>query len=122
MLATVVLLLAFSIPAILFNNQDVAGGLIVNEKVRSGLTRISQRSGIPDWYILLCSLNCLQKSIAFTPFCPRAGPTGGVGAAPPAGIVNFNNDGRLLVADKVPPLFDIVNFKAIKANESHYGL
>ena len=30
------------------------------------------------------ALNCLQNSIIFTPFAPRAGPTGGAGfAAPP---------------------------------------
>ena len=29
----------------------------------------------------------------FTPFCPNAGPTGGAGVAPPAGICNLTKPG-----------------------------
>ena len=32
-------------------------------------------------------MNCLQKSIMFTLFCPSAGPTGGAGVAPPAAVL-----------------------------------
>src|SRR5580704_10629804 len=35
------------------------------------------------------ALNSLQKAIILTPFCPRAGPTGGAGLAWPAGICSL---------------------------------
>ena len=38
----------------------------------------------------VAELKELQKSIIFKPTCPKAGPTGGLGFAPPAGICNFN--------------------------------
>lgn len=37
----------------------------------------------------LCTDNSLQKSIAFTPLAPKAGPTGGDGVAFPAGTKIF---------------------------------
>ena len=33
--------------------------------------------------------NALQKSMIFRPCCPNAGPTGGLGFAPPAGTCNL---------------------------------
>ena len=38
---------------------------------------------------LVLELNALQKSIKFTPCCPKAGPTGGLGEAAPAGTCNL---------------------------------
>src|SRR5205814_7915443 len=35
------------------------------------------------------ALNALQNSMMLTPRCPRAGPTGGLGLAAPAGICNL---------------------------------
>lgn len=61
-------------------------------KVRSGLTLITVRIGTPVMMSFVRSLNCLQKSIAFTPFCPKAGPMGGDGVACPAGMINFKTD------------------------------
>src|SRR5215470_16428195 len=44
----------------------------------------------PSWsFADVFALNALQKSMIFTPCCPRAGPTGGAGVALPAGICNF---------------------------------
>src|SRR5436190_3757448 len=44
----------------------------------------------PSWsFADVFALNCLQKSMMFTPCWPRAGPTGGAGVALPAGICNF---------------------------------
>ena len=42
--------------------------------------------GAPFSRSLVLSLNALQKSIILRPLCPKAGPTGGDGLAPPAGI------------------------------------
>lgn len=53
-------------------------------KVRSGSTVISVGVGVPGSMWAVRALNSLQKSIDFTPRAPRAGPTGGVGAALPA--------------------------------------
>jgi hypothetical protein len=43
-------------------------------------------TGTPGSMCVVLALNSLQKSMDFTPRAPRAGPTGGVGAALPAGI------------------------------------
>ena len=40
--------------------------------------------GAPFSKFLVLSLNALQKSIIFKPLCPKAGPTGGDGFAPPS--------------------------------------
>src|SRR5690606_22293280 len=37
------------------------------------------------------ALNCLQKSMIFTPLAPNAGPTGGDGFAAPPFTCNFTN-------------------------------
>src|SRR6185295_12613243 len=37
----------------------------------------------------VCALNVLQNSMMFTPRWPRAGPTGGLGFACPAGICSL---------------------------------
>src|SRR5262245_7040573 len=39
----------------------------------------------PAW-LWVWALNALQNSMMFTPRCPSAGPTGGLGLAAPAGI------------------------------------
>ena len=44
----------------------------------------------PAW-LWVFALNCLQKSMMFTPCWPSAGPTGGAGFALPAGIWSFTN-------------------------------
>lgn len=65
---------------------------MVKLKVRSLFTNIRTNKGIEGRKVLeLWSLNCLQKSIAFTPFCPNAGPIGGDGVAPPAAMVSFSS-------------------------------
>ena len=48
--------------------------------------------GAPFSRSFVLSLNALQKSIILRPLCPSAGPTGGEGLAPPAGICNLIND------------------------------
>ena len=58
----------------------------MKEKVRSGCTVIRVGIGTPGSICDVLALNSLQKSIDFTPRAPRAGPTGGVGAAFPAGM------------------------------------
>ena len=55
-------------------------------KVRSGWTVIRVGIGTPGSICDVLALNSLQKSIDFTPRAPSAGPTGGVGAALPAGM------------------------------------
>ncbi|PJF19219.1 hypothetical protein PSACC_00954 [Paramicrosporidium saccamoebae] len=87
--ATVPLLLAFSTPAARFNSQAVEGGRTRKEKVRSVWTVISQRRGVPGW----------------------AGPTGGEGVAPPAGIVSFSSEGRFDTG-AVPFLLDIADHES----------
>ena len=74
------------------------GGLTANEKVRSGRTVIWTRMGVPECTSLVRSLNCLQKSMAFTPRCPNAGPMGGVGVAWPAGTQSFTIDAAAALA------------------------
>lgn len=75
----------FSIPAVFFKRYVVGGVLVINEKVRSGSTVIKVGVGTPGSMWAVRALNSLQKSIDFTPRAPSAGPTGGVGAALPAG-------------------------------------
>src|SRR5215475_7494456 len=56
----------------------------------------------------VCALKALQNSMMLTPRCPRAGPTGGLGFACPAGICSlisamtfFMAASRLLDLDEV---------------------
>jgi len=50
--------------------------------------------GVPMAMCAVLALNSLQKSIDLTPFAPRAGPTGGVGAALPAGTISLCQAGH----------------------------
>src|SRR5580658_3132169 len=45
---------------------------------------ISTGTTVPRWFSV-AALYCLQNSIVWTPWGPRAVPTGGAGVAPPAG-------------------------------------
>ena len=56
--------------------------------VRSGWTVMSVGIGTPTSIPAVLALNSLQKSMDLTPRAPRAGPTGGVGAALPAPMSN----------------------------------
>ena len=60
--------------------------MVTKEKVRSGWTVIKVGIGTPGSMCAVRALNSLQKSMDFTPRAPRAGPTGGEGAALPAGM------------------------------------
>ncbi|KAH3678722.1 hypothetical protein OGATHE_000272 [Ogataea polymorpha] len=71
-----------------------------NVKDRSGLTVTFTGIGIPGWKWAVLALNSLQKSIALTPLEPRAGPTGGVGAAWPAPTISLINEFLLDMKNK----------------------
>ena len=76
----------FSMPAAFLRKYEAGGVFVIKEKVRSGWTVIRVGTGTPGSMCVVLALNSLQKSMDFTPRAPRAGPTGGVGAALPAGI------------------------------------
>ena len=76
----------FSIPAAFFKKYEVGGVLVMNVNVRSGWTVMRVGVGVPGSICAVRALNSLQKSIDLTPRAPKAGPTGGVGAALLAGI------------------------------------
>ena len=76
----------FSMPAAFFRKYEAGGVFVIKVKVRSGWTVIRVGTGTPGSMCIVLALNSLQKSMDFTPRAPRAGPTGGVGAALPAGI------------------------------------
>ena len=76
----------FSMPAAFFKKYEAGGVFVIKVKVRSGWTVIRVGTGTPGSMCIVLALNSLQKSMDFTPRAPRAGPTGGVGAALPAGI------------------------------------
>lgn len=59
---------------------------MINVNVRSGCTVMRVGVGTPCSMCAVLALNSLQKSMDLTPRAPSAGPTGGVGAALPAGI------------------------------------
>src|SRR4249920_2512298 len=62
-------------------NWTAAGGvLMINSKDLSAYTVIRTGSIFPGLSWVL-ALNCLQNSMMFTPFEPRAGPIGGAGLA-----------------------------------------
>lgn len=102
----------FSIPAAFFRRNETGGVRIENENVRSGLIVIDVGVGTDGWRCAVRALlwssqlhdrarkeraktavayNSLQKSMAFTPRAPSAGPTGGDGVALPAGTTIFCN-------------------------------
>src|SRR3954466_15310975 len=62
-----------------------AGGVLVMKvNVRSAKIVTTTGMTIPLWLWVL-ALNCLTNSMMFTPWGPRAVPTGGAGVAAPAG-------------------------------------
>ena len=61
----------------------------MNVNVLSSKTVISTGTFRPFSTSLVFSLKALQKSIIFSPCWPKAGPTGGLGFAPPAGTCSF---------------------------------
>jgi hypothetical protein len=76
----------FSMLAAFFRRYETVGVLVTKVKVRSGCMVINVGIGIPGDMWAVRALNSLQKSIDLTPRAPRAGPTGGVGAAFPAAM------------------------------------
>ena len=61
----------------------------MNVNVLSSKTVISTGTLRPFSTSFVFSLKALQKSIIFSPCWPNAGPTGGLGFAPPAGTCSF---------------------------------
>ena len=57
-------------------------------KERSAYTVMTTGMTRPTWFFVR-SLNSLQKPMMFTPWEPRAGPTGGAGVALPALICSL---------------------------------
>lgn len=87
----------FSIPAACLMKYEAGGVFVTKVKVRSGWTVMRVGMGTPDSMCAVLALNSLQKSMDFTPRAPRAGPTGGVGAAFPAGISKrLVKDGQII--------------------------
>ena len=76
----------FSMLAAFFRKYETVGVLVTKVKVRSGWMVIIVGIGVPGEMWAVRALNSLQKSIDLTPRAPRAGPTGGVGAAFPAAM------------------------------------
>src|SRR5207249_1837390 len=77
---------AVAMPAAFFNKEEMGGILVMNVKERSSKTVMTAGMIMPASMVLVRSLNCLQKSMMFTPCWPSAGPTGGAGFAAAAGI------------------------------------
>jgi hypothetical protein len=71
----------FSMHAAFFRKYDTVGVFVTKVKDRSGWMVIMVGIGTPGETWAVRALNSLQKSIDLTPRAPRAGPTGGVGAA-----------------------------------------
>src|SRR5450631_485937 len=81
--------LPFAMPIALAMSTEAGGVFMMKVKLRSLYTVITTGVGNPfsnDW---VCALNALQNSMMFTPCWPRAGPTGGLGFAWPAGICSL---------------------------------
>src|SRR5919112_4103694 len=76
--------LPFSIPASLSRRLGAGGVLVIKVKVRSAKIVTTTGITIPLWFWVL-ALNCFTNSMMFTPWGPRAVPTGGAGVAAPAG-------------------------------------
>src|ERR1700677_3329500 len=89
--ATLVLFGSFEPAAILaafFSSIDAGGDLVIKVKLLSLKTVMTTGRMSPTCF-WVTALNSLQKAIILTPFCPRAGPTGGAGLAWPAGICSL---------------------------------
>src|ERR1700722_17877757 len=90
-LATLVLFGSFEPAAIFaafFSSIDAGGDLVMKVKLLS-LKTVMTTGRISPTCFWVTALNSLQKAIILTPFCPRAGPTGGAGLAWPAGICSL---------------------------------
>ena len=74
------------IPVIITAYKDRSFDFVTKSKDLSLYAVITTGIGAPFSTSLVLSLNALQKSIMFNPLCANAGPTGGDGLAPPAGI------------------------------------
>ena len=79
---------AVSMPAAFLIRTGAGGVLVMKLKERSAYTVMTTGMIMPIWF-LVRSLNSLVKDMMFTPFWPRAGPTGGAGVALPAGICSL---------------------------------
>ena len=84
----------FSMHAAFFRKYDTVGVFVAKVKDRSGWMLITVGIGTPGEIWAVRALNSLQKSIDLTPRAPRAGPTGGVGAALPAAMRRRFSRGR----------------------------
>src|SRR5215472_19257302 len=79
----------FAIPAARSSSTDAGGVFKMNVNVRSVYTVTSTGKIIPSGSFAVLALNCLQKSMMFSPCGPRAVPTGGAGVAFAAGNCSF---------------------------------
>lgn len=78
---------------------------MLKENVRSGWMVTTAGVRRPGSRSAVRALNSLAKSIAFTPFAPSAGPTGGCAEALPAGTISFT----IVAAAAFPPAFDMLD-------------
>src|SRR6266403_3565694 len=78
----------FSIPAARFKSTAAGGVLVMKVKERSAYTVMITGMMRPAC-ACVWALNVLQNSMMLTPRWPRAGPTGGLGFACPAGICSL---------------------------------
>lgn len=78
--------------AAFLTKYEVGGVLVMKVNDLSGCTVISVGVGTPGSTCAVLALNSLQKSMDLTPRAPSAGPTGGVGAAFPAGMSSRYNE------------------------------
>src|SRR5205807_10658781 len=78
----------WSRPAAVRRSTAVGGVLVTKVNERSSKIVISAGMMVPRCASVE-ALYCLQKSMMFTPWGPRAVPTGGAGVAAPAGIWIF---------------------------------
>src|SRR5690348_12255191 len=74
-----------AIPAARSNSTEAGGVLRTKVKVRSVYTVTRTGKIMPSGSFEVFALNCLQKSMMFSPWGPSAVPTGGAGVALPAG-------------------------------------
>ena len=79
----------FSMPIALRTSTAAGGVFSTKVKERSLYTVMITGIGRPFSSFCVAALNCLQNSMMFTPCWPSAGPTGGLGFAPPAGICSL---------------------------------
>ena len=82
-------LLPLSRPAAFFSNTEAGGVLVTKVKLLSLNTVITTGMGMPFSMPCVWALKALQNSMIFKPCWPRAGPTGGLGLASPAGTCSF---------------------------------